>query len=152
MKIASISQAEVNAFPQGAVWNAFVNLLAMSEESELGEEQIPAWHAFWYESEVQNGGHLQYFLNRGIREASRAVISLRRLGGLGFSEILSGALVVWELSERRNPTTPEECASEALQAEFDDFDARYGYAEPALMEILESHLAENQSLFVVIHP
>jgi Domain of unknown function (DUF4375) len=150
MKIESITQAEVDAFPQGAVWNAFVHLLAFAEESELSDEQIPAWHAFRYESEVQNGGHMQYFLNRGVPEASRAVISLRRLGANEFANILSGALALWESKERQNPGSIEEYVEEALLLEFEGYDNRFGDAQPPLVEILERHLAENQELFVVV--
>jgi hypothetical protein len=150
MKVISLSQAEVDAFPQGAVWNAFVELLAMSDVADLGEEQIPAWHTFWYESEVQNGGHLQYFLNRGIPEASRAVIGLKHLGATDFARILSDGLVLWESAERTNPFSPEEYVETALQGEFDELDQRFGSVEPELVKILERHLAENQEFFVVI--
>lgn len=48
------------------VWNAFVDLLAMENYTDLDEVQRAAHLCFWYDSEVQNGGHLQYFANRGI--------------------------------------------------------------------------------------
>ena len=90
-------------FPKVRYGMHSIDLLAFSEESELTDEQIPAWHAFWYESEVQNGGHMQYFLNRGTDEASRAVDSLRRLGANEFADTLSGALAQWESKSAKIP-------------------------------------------------
>jgi hypothetical protein len=43
-----------------ADWNAFIQLLALTDYDELAPQQRAAHLVFWYESEVQNGGHLQY--------------------------------------------------------------------------------------------
>lgn len=50
------------------VWNAFVDLLAMEEYSAMSDLQKRACLAFWYDAEVQNGGHHQVFEN-GSTEA-----------------------------------------------------------------------------------
>jgi hypothetical protein len=42
-----------------------VNLPSSEDYANLSEERRPAHLVFWYESEVQNGGHLQCFENRG---------------------------------------------------------------------------------------
>ena len=47
------------------IWNQFTDFLAMSDIDHLDSAQRPAYLVFWYDSEVQNGGHLQFFLNRG---------------------------------------------------------------------------------------
>lgn len=60
----SLTKQEVEAEPF-RVWNAYVDLLAMEKYGALSREQRPAFLVFWYESEVQNGGHFQYFENRG---------------------------------------------------------------------------------------
>jgi hypothetical protein len=63
MKTRRLTQQQVDAQPF-RIWNAYVDLLAMEDYHDLVEQQRPAHLVFWYESEVQNGGHLQYFENR----------------------------------------------------------------------------------------
>jgi len=46
------------------VWNAFVDVLAMEEYADLDPVQRIPHLCFWYDSELQNGGHFQYFENR----------------------------------------------------------------------------------------
>ena len=148
-----LRQAEVDAFPTGAVWNAFVDLLATTEAADLDPVQLPAYHAFWYDSEVQNGGHLQYFLNRGMEEAKLAVTSLRSLSALPQAEILGKALSGWLAYERESPRTAEEyLALEVTEDALSQLDDQYYSATPTLTQLLQSHLDTYQSRFVVIDP
>ena len=62
MKIMTLTRGEIEETP-GLVWNAFVELVALTKSQDLSEEQRPAHLVFWYDSEVYNGGHLQYFEN-----------------------------------------------------------------------------------------
>lgn len=149
MKLAVVRGPEPGLDLQATVWNAFVNLLAMSEPGELDAEQRQAQLVFWYESEVQNGGHLQYFVNRGEAEAELAVLALRELRADSHSEILASALQSWQSEPRRAPSTVEEYVSEALEAEFASFDQAFGAAE-SLSDLLERHLGEFQSRYVAI--
>jgi len=150
MKRARVTVAQMEAFPEGAVWNAFVELLAMSDAAELAQEQLPAQRAFWYDSEVQNGGHLQYFLNRGIVEARNAIGELRRLGAAQFGDLLERAVSVWDEQQRKPPTTSSEYVQLSQANEFGQFDAEYYSMSPTLIEILEANLSENQDQYVMI--
>lgn len=62
------------------IWNSFVDLLAMESEEDLTDIQKNAQRAFWYDSEVQNGGHLQYFENRHSENFSEVIKSLNTIG------------------------------------------------------------------------
>jgi hypothetical protein len=64
MKTRTLTKGEVEKEPY-RVWNAYVDLLAVEDHRDLVPEQRAVYLVFWYESEVQNGGHLQYFENRG---------------------------------------------------------------------------------------
>lgn len=66
MKVRTLMKQELEHSPW-LVWNAFVDLLATEKYEDLSPEQRPAHLVFWYESEVQNGGHMQLF-----RESQRA--------------------------------------------------------------------------------
>lgn len=150
MKLIHLRKADVEAFPEGAIWNAFVELLAMSEPEELSPSQLPAQRAFWYDSEVQNGGHLQYFLNRGITEAQAAVPDLCDLGATVFSELLREAILIWQERERPAPESAKGYVELALEGEFERIDARYYSLSPPLTEILGEHLNQNQSRYVFV--
>ena len=150
MKRARITKADIEVFPEGAVWNAFVELLAMSESRELSSDQLPAHHAFWYDSEVQNGGHLQYFLNRGIDEARRAIGDLRRIGAGSYGDLLEKVVAVWDGESRKRPESASQYVELAADREFVPYDLEYYAMSPTLIEILEAHLSEHQDNYVLI--
>lgn len=150
MKLIHLKKAGIDAFPEGAVWNAFVELLSSSEPQELSSAQRPAQRGFWYDAEIQNGGHLQYFLNLGPVEAQAAVSDLRDLGAISFSELLQEAISIWQAQERQSPASAEEYVELAAEGEFERIDATYYAVLPPLIEILEKHLNQYQSRYVSI--
>jgi hypothetical protein len=64
------------------IWNSFVDILVMEDENKLTDIQIDAQRAFLYESEVQNGGHLQYFENIKLKNYSHIIGSIRKIGAM----------------------------------------------------------------------
>jgi len=50
---------------------------------------------FWYESEVQNGGHLQYFENCGTERLAETIAALGSLGAPCHQEVLREAGALW---------------------------------------------------------
>ena len=132
------------------VWNAFVDLLAMEAYEELTQIQKPAFLVFWYDTEVQNGGHLQYFHNSA---GQRAVETLEALTALKMDRqraILADAISF--VSE--NPITEieavEDYMAEALDHKFDKFDSRYYRCEPSAMDILEEYLKVHLDEFIEV--
>ena len=79
MIIRKLSNAILEQKPYEA-WNAFVDLLAEESYQDLNDVQRVAHLCFWYDSEVQNGGHLQYFENRGITLLDETLSALLLLG------------------------------------------------------------------------
>jgi hypothetical protein len=61
------------------VWNEFIEFLAMSDLDQLDSIQRAAALAFSYDSEVQNGGHLQFFANRPTELIPEAIGALRHI-------------------------------------------------------------------------
>src|SRR5687768_6411413 len=57
-------------------WNAFVDLVASTNYEQLHPRQRPAHLAFWYNAEVQNGGHYQYFENSAGRRTAETIVAL----------------------------------------------------------------------------
>lgn len=150
MKHAHLTQVEIDAFPEGAVWNAFVQLMATSEFHELGAEQLPAFRAYWYDTEVFNGGHLQYFLNRGVEEALLAVEDLRSLGYLEHGEVLARAIGLWRAQPQGPLESVEQYTRLAGQGDFDQMDEDHASIKPGILDRLEAHLERHQDDFVRI--
>jgi uncharacterized protein DUF4375 len=149
MKTRTVTKDEVEAYPF-CVWNAYVHLLAIEASNDLAPEQRPAHLVFRYESEVQNGGHLQYFENRGTEHLAATIEALASLGGHCQQRVLGEAGVFWFSRERQRIQTVEEYCEIALEGEFDTLDSRFYACSPTLQQCLESYLKSHQSLFVTV--
>jgi len=146
---SSIKQSTLNDSPY-ELWNAYVELLAMTDYDRLSVEQRPAHLVFWYDSEVNNGGHLQYFENKGIVNLDETIESLGKLGAEKHREILIRAKKLF-LSKNRKPIeSVQEFVDEALEGEYEELDNEFYEIEPDLSELLQRHLKENTDLFVEI--
>jgi hypothetical protein len=130
------------------VWNAFIDLCAMEEYGELSATQRLGHLAFWYDSEVQNGGHLQYFLNRGTGLLEETITALGALGLGCHADVLRRAAAAWDASERQQPESAEEYSVQALEGEFDEFDGAFDECFPTIHEGLERHLEAHRDEYV----
>jgi len=149
MKIRTLTRREVEAEPY-SIWNAFVNLLAMEQYPDLTLEQRAAHLVFWYENEVQNGGHLQFFENRGTEHLSETIEALGLLGAACQQQVLRDAGDLWLSRFRSSIESVEEFCETALDGEFAAFDTRFGECDPPLQKKLEEFLNQRQSSFVVV--
>lgn len=121
------------------VWNAFIDLLAMEEYDDLTAVQRKAHLVFWYDSEVQNGGHGQYFDNRGVNRLAETVAALRDLGLPCHAQVLSRAAAAEPGSEW----------VDALHDGFiDELDAEFHRCTPTVTEALERHLGNHADEYV----
>jgi hypothetical protein len=149
MKIRKLSHRDFDADPY-CVWNAFVDLLAMEDYQDLTPEQRVAHLVFWYESEVQNGGPLQFFENRGTEHLGETIEALGLLGAACQQRVLREACAVWFSRVRSRIETVEEFCEAAIEGEFAALDSRFGECDPPLQKKLEEFLSQRQSSFVVI--
>jgi hypothetical protein len=78
------------------LWNAFIDIVSMESYDELSDIQKTAQLCFWYDSELQNGGHLQYFLNQGKDNAEKAIIACEKIGAYKQTETLKKAIEVYK--------------------------------------------------------
>ena len=136
------------------VWNAFIHLIAQ-DPYELSDVQGVAHLAFWYDAEVQNGGHLQYFENMFSRYGHKEDIlvlatleALKIIGAEEQAEILSQASEQHSAKKRKHPLTVEEFVNLALEDEFGEFDKRYYHCSPDINSYLEEYLQTHMSEFV----
>lgn len=126
-----LSRKEVEAAPH-LVWNAFVGLAIDSDYEELTPVQRVAHLAMWYDSEVQNGGHLQYFENHGTEHLQETLAALSTVGAHCQRGVLAEA-GHQRLSRQRAPIrSVEEYVGRAHEGEYGEYDRRYYECEPVL--------------------
>lgn len=147
--LAAVTQADLRRNPH-AVWNGFVGLLAMTAHQDLAPRQRPAHLAFWYDSEVQNGGHFQYFENRGLELVPETIAALEYLDAGPQALVLEEALALASGRAWGAIESAEDFISEAAESGLFRLDRAYGGCRPELIEVLERHLAEHQSWFVLV--
>src|SRR3954467_13539581 len=86
-----VSRKEFEAF-RGVRWNAMNSICALSKIDELTPIQRIAHLAFWYMSEVYNGGHYQYFVNKCRYDHQEVLRCVREVGATEQAAILEKAL------------------------------------------------------------
>ena len=137
------------------IWNAFIQVITESRYADLNDIQNVALFAFWYDSEVQNGGHLQYFENKGKLFRNREPLlfsttleSLKILGAKEQANILSLASEKYLSQVRNHPNNVEEYCTLALEDEFGEYDRRYYKCTPDMNSLLEMYLQKHLNEFV----
>ena len=118
-------------------WNRFV--LRAVEEAPQIEAEMPLYALFWYQSEVNNGGHLQYFLNVSEPgEWQMAAGAARGIGQEAVADNLAQAVALWQSADRSAPNTSEEFVDEALEDEFGHFDRKFYELEGPFRQAFEN--------------
>lgn len=127
-------------------WDSFIHLIAFSKTEELNEIQSVAQLAWWYDSEVQNGGHLQYFENKYILHKDKllhlvlaTVKALKIIGATKQSKILSQALNKYLSRVRKHPSTVKDFCKLELANEFGKLDDKYYGCSPEMNYYLKNY-------------
>lgn len=140
-----LRRADLAADPN-LLWNQFIAILANSEHRQLDESERPLSLIFCYESEVQNGGHLQYFLNQP-GSATETIAALTTVGADEHANVLTQALTIWSQTHRSGVHTVEEYSQWALEGQFGALDEKFYALSPSITEILERQLNANVSTY-----
>jgi hypothetical protein len=138
-----LRRADVAADPN-LLWNQFISILATSDRTQLDDVERSLSLIFWYESEVQNGGHLQYFLNQP-GSATETIAALVTMGAPEYASTLMEALTIWSQTPSQRATTISDYSGWALEGRFTSLDERFYRLAPSLIELLEKHLNANVS-------
>jgi hypothetical protein len=145
---ARLARTQVESDPK-LLWNTFINLIA-DHPSNLDPEQRPAHFVFVYESEVQNGGHLQYFENQGTDDLDETLAALGLIGADCHQQVLRGAAELFLNSERSELHSAEDYVEAALEDEFGAWDARFHDCATSLIDSLKDLLVRHPEDFVEI--
>ena len=132
----------------GRAWNAFVDLIATDDPNCLTDIQLRAHLIFWYDAEVSNGGHLQYFVNRGVEPVIPTLQAMKDVEMHCHLKVLAGAFEFIRLNPINKIETAEEYVAEALEDRLGQFDAEFYKCEQEPPIILESYLAMHFEEFI----
>lgn len=131
-------------------WNAFIDLLAMEKHAELNEIQRVAHLSFWYDSEVQNGGHLQYFENKSMEDIHETIAALKELGAIKQANIIKDAYGQYASKKRKKILDVFTFVRAANEGEYENFDNQYYDCVPTVTALLEKYLMVNRDHFIEI--
>jgi hypothetical protein len=82
------------------IWNAFIDLVAMEDVEDLTPIQTNGKRAFEYDSQIQNGGHLQYFENYRLNDYNEIINSLKSMKAPIQADILQRAASLFYSNDR----------------------------------------------------
>ena len=124
-----------------------VDLCAMEELEACTPVQRLAALVFWYQAEVNNGGHFQYFVNKPSFPHREVVAALRELGATHSANVLDAALR--QLGGRLPlfPETAEDFEAGREQFDLGEFDVKWGSdgdreIQAAMLRYLQAHESE----------
>jgi hypothetical protein len=159
MTIRRLTRVDAERRPE-LVWNTFIDILSAEDYDDLSSGQRIPHLVFWYDAEVQNGGHGQYFDNRGVSKVGETVEALRTLGLECQAAVLTAALERRQASTTRRPDAPPARGSLGRIMKWllrtnskavgfaDPDDAAYHRCSPTIVDALERYLATHEVEFV----
>jgi len=127
-----LNRVEVSAAPYKR-WNCFIDIISQDPALVPVGPVHDASLVFLYESEVQNGGHDQYFWNTKAVYAAETIEALTRLGDHCRAKVLSEAYATHKADQ---------------DSDHEDYDERFHDCEPELANVLEEHLEKNEGLYI----
>src|ERR1044071_9813900 len=142
-----ISRKEFEKF-DGVRWNAMNDMCALSDIGDLTPVQRVAHLAYWYMSEVENGGHHQYFLNKADFDQDEVVQALAAVGAREHAEILRDALNQVRASPLGTPQTVEQFLESEDAADLTDYDSAFAKCRPSVFDCLQTYLDKHEADFI----
>jgi hypothetical protein len=115
----------------------------MEDYETLSALQRTAHLAFWYESEVENGGHGQYLENRGVDRLGETIQALEALGLPCHAGLV--AQIRQALPQNGEAVEWEEALSEDFLA---DLDEGFAACAPTITEGLQRHLEAHRAEYI----
>lgn len=129
-------------------WGAFLDLMTHGPFEAFDDLERGAQAVMWYDAEVLNGGHLQYFVN--VRNVPKDLLydHLRRIGAVSHAAILLEAVERWGSKERIRPESLWEFSEIAMEGEFRDLDDRFYRQVPEIDTMLQDWFRNHQEHFI----
>ncbi|WP_444916848.1 DMP19 family protein [Microbulbifer sp. JMSA003] len=131
--VASVTKRELSEDPSAKLW-ALIMYLAENVEAQSSEQFRTFWLTYIYDAQVMNGGHLQYFVNKGLDETEETIAALIAIGAKEQALILEECLK--EALQMNIPkiNTLQEYSSLAEASSFSQ-DSKYYSVKPEVLEV-----------------
>ena len=134
--LVTVSADEVAKYGAIAKLWALVEHLARAPHS-IPKEARPLWLIWAYDAEVNNGGHLQYFHNRGVKDVLETLKELRHIGADNHAMLLESSWAVVKQAPLSRVGSLVEYSALAQARSFSE-DSAY-YELPDLCDLVVSH-------------
>src|SRR6266446_587366 len=131
----------------GVRWNAMIELCGLSKIDSLSPIQRAAHLAYWYMSEVYNGGHFQYFVNQSVLNHSEVISALRAVGATEQASVLAKAVRAPAIRSIRFPQTAQAYLRAEQEADLSEFDKAFGRCSRKIETCLQDFLDKHESEF-----
>ena len=138
--LATITEGELQADSSARLW-ALVSYLAEHAVDQTRTELRPFWLVYMYDSEVLNGGHLQYFHNQGTDGVMETIEALHRIGAHEHAALL---VECWAKIRERpvsRVASLEEYSQLAGERSFAAEDNAYYALRAEVLPLLQEHYA-----------
>ena len=129
-------------------WNAMNNMMALSNIGDLTPIQRAAHLAYWYMSEVYNGGHEQFISNHAELDHFEVIRALEAVGAAEQAGILRdflGAVTASPLGAQR---TVLDYLEHGPYIDSSQHDAAFGKCKRTVETCLEDYLDKYESEFI----
>lgn len=141
-----LSRLEIEKDPN-LLWNRFIDILAQTAPDHPSPSHRRFSLVFWHESEVQNGGHLQFFLNRPQGSTEATVEALQSLRADAHATVRTKAIEIWNENHLALMRDAEDYITEAKEGRFELLDSEFYALRPTLIDLLEAALESNTGEF-----
>ncbi len=139
------------------LWRTFIQFLSKADTTLMNDVQMAAQLPFWYDSDIQKGGHLRYFENNFQKMGDKLdVLIMATLDALKIlradpqAEILARAADCYFSKARSHTPDHDELHQMALEGEFEKLDLEYHDSSPSMKDLLENYLKNNTASFVKV--
>jgi len=132
----------------GVRWNAMNDMLSISDISDLTPTQRAAHLAYWYMSEVYNGGHEQFLTNHAELDHFEVVRALEAVGAVEQAGILADMLRAVTVSPTGAPRTVLHYLEHGPGIDSSRHDAVFGSCKRSVETCLEDYLDKHESEFI----
>ena len=138
--LAAVSKSEYDKDPSARFW-ALVDYLGRNNVPQADRQLEVVRLAYFYDAEVLNGGHLQYFINRGTNEAPAVLTALEALGDLERAALLRSCLAKATARPLPEIKSLDAYADLARERSFRLEDTRYYELQPELLQRIQDFIA-----------
>ncbi|MGI9533150.1 DMP19 family protein [Lutimonas sp.] len=151
------SAIEINKSPHEDIdvvrWNGFIDFVTQANEEELSQVQRIAYIANWYNSEILNGGHLQYLYNLGYFDHNEVISALEELGAIDQCDVLRKVMEFHESAKINMPTDHEKYINwneeYGYEVKIFEFDKQFYECRPEIeTELLGDFVKQNEENFI----